>query len=174
MLDPRTMKWLILITTLLVGLTHLVAAQPMKKLDVKCNTAVNSEIKKGKLGETALANWSDQFVNVKISGRFSTTINGCLAMVEDFLQNRWFIYDLYNMILDRGVALFFCDKGGVNNVRLDAAQRYTGKLMDTSYHRFADNAEGGPPAILQPPGRPYRRSRCRKIFNRRILELTQE
>ena len=167
------MSRFIIITLLLAVLAQPVAVQSKSKLDAICNSEVNAEIKKGKSGKTAIARLSEEILSLKVYGRFSRATDGCLVFVEGFLQNRWFIYDLYNTLLDRGVALFYCDKKGVNNVRLDAAQRYIGKLMDTSYSRFADNAEGGPPATLKSPDKPYRRARCRKIFNRRIKELTQ-
>lgn len=105
---------------------------------------------------------------------FSPVIDGCVATAVDFLRNDWMVYDVHHSLLRDMVALFHCDRLGVDNVLLEKAKIYKGYLMNVTYSKFMDNGEGELPRALKSPDAPYSREKCEAMFQIKIKSLGGE
>jgi hypothetical protein len=105
---------------------------------------------------------------VKAYFSFSTTIDACVGIGINYLQNDWFIVDVFGTFVD-AKALFNCDKDGVNNTRLDAVRRLNGHVNNKSYSEWLDNGEGG--LTTKEPPAPPSRDKCEELFKRKLTEL---
>lgn len=88
------------------------------ELGMRCASAVSSEIQQGK----GFSYWIKEHPMGKVSGFFSTTIDGCVGVAVDDLKNDWFISDIHNSLLRDDKGLFHCDRAGVDNVVLEKAR----------------------------------------------------
>jgi hypothetical protein len=104
---------------------------------------------------------------VKAYFSFSTTIDACVGMGINYLQNDWFIVDVFGTFVD-AKALFNCHKEGVNNTRLDAVRRFNGHVNNKSYSEWLDDGEGGlTTKELAPPSQ----DKCEELFKKKLAEL---
>ena len=138
------------------------------ELDGRCANAVRVEIRQGK---EPLSYFAKENPMGKLSGFFSTIIDGCVATMVDDLKNEWLIFDIHNSLLRDFKTLFQCQRGGVDNVNLEKARAFHGYVIKERYGKWLDDGLGGPPATLKTPSKPFTREDCRHAFNMKVAEL---
>lgn len=142
-------------------------------MDERCKEAVLTE----SLGnKNTVGFWREKDSVVKITGRYSPVIDGCIALIEADLKNEWMILDLYNRLIEQwlprsGASLFWCDKDGVDNVVISKARKFGGRIGKVHYGEYLDDGEGGLPRTLKMPDQPYSRADCKWVFDKKVREL---
>ena len=158
-----------IISTLLMFLTGFAAiAANQSQREKKCNAQTERQLQ---MVESPFAKWSERLPGAKIYGRFSPDIDGCLAMIEAKIQNVWFIFDLENKLMEQFYPLFYCDEDGIDNIIIPVAKKFRGKLATTSFFKYMDDGDGGPPRVINTPIKPYTPKMCETTFRRRVQAL---
>jgi hypothetical protein len=67
--------------------------------------------------------------------------------------------------------LFDCSSDGVNNAILSKVMEFHGDVSDKNYSLWLDNGEGGPPATIKTPPKPYTRTDCERLTAKKLEEL---
>ena len=67
--------------------------------------------------------------------------------------------------------LFDCSSNGVDNTVLSKVAKFHGDVSDKNFPLWMDNGEGGPPAAVKTPAKPYTRSECERLTDKKLEEL---
>ena len=70
--------------------------------------------------------------------------------------------------------LFDCSSDGVNNTILSKVADFHGDVSDKNYSLWMDNEENGPAATLKTPPKPYTRSDCERLTEKKLEELRRQ
>jgi hypothetical protein len=70
--------------------------------------------------------------------------------------------------------LFDCSSDGVNNAILSKVMEFHGDVSDKNYSLWLDNGEGGPPATIKTPPKPYTRTDCERLTAKKLEELKRQ
>jgi hypothetical protein len=67
--------------------------------------------------------------------------------------------------------IFYCDVNGADSTILSKVREYHGDIDALTYSLWQDNGEGGSPATVKTPERPYSQDRCAQLFRQKLGEL---
>jgi len=67
--------------------------------------------------------------------------------------------------------IFYCDINGADNALLSKVRERHGDISELEYSLWQDNGEGGPPATVKTPEKPYSQDRCAQLFKKKLEEL---
>ncbi|MGA7885088.1 MAG: hypothetical protein WCA44_05050, partial [Acidobacteriaceae bacterium] len=67
--------------------------------------------------------------------------------------------------------IFDCTRDGANSAILARVNQFDGYVEDKAYKLWLDDGNGGPPATLKTPQRPYTRGQCEELMERKVAEL---
>lgn len=129
-------------------------------------------------GKDTLTKHKGMFEETEVSFFYSKRLDTCIAQSIDELGNDYSLCDIKRNYIKQELedfttcgAVFHCDKEGVDNVVLEKAEKYNGKLFKVSYSEWLDNGEGGQPRTLKTPEKPYTREKCELMFNEKLTEI---
>ncbi len=129
-------------------------------------------------GKNVVAEHTGMFEGEKVSFFYSKRLDTCVAKNIDELGNDFSLCDIKRNYIKQEFTdpticggVFHCDKDGVDNVVLEKAEKYNGKLFEVSYSEFLDNGEGGEPRTLKSPEKPYTREKCKMMFDKKLSEI---
>lgn len=131
-------------------------------------------------GRAFLEDHSDLFDDdsSKITFFYSRRLDTCVQQNVDELGNDFYLCDAKRNYLKQEFddprvcgAIFHCDASGVNSLILEKAESFDGELFHVSYSDVLDDGEGGAPATLKTPERPYSRERCKNLFEKKLSEI---
>jgi hypothetical protein len=67
--------------------------------------------------------------------------------------------------------IFYCDGNGADSALLSKVREQRGDISELTYSLWQDNGEGGPPATVKTPEKPYSQNRCAQLFKKKLEEL---
>ena len=67
--------------------------------------------------------------------------------------------------------IFYCDVHGASVALLSKVKERHGDISALTYSLWQDNGEGGPPATVKTPEKPYSQDRCAQLFKKKLAEL---
>jgi hypothetical protein len=70
--------------------------------------------------------------------------------------------------------IFYCDVHGASSAILSKVQERHGDISELTYSLWQDNGEGGPPATIKTPEKPYSQDRCARLFENKMQELMNQ
>jgi hypothetical protein len=122
---------------------------------------------------------SPRFIDAETHVFYSHTLETCVLLTISEMENHYEITDISGRFFrDLGIGhdgvggtIFYCSRMGVDNARIDKVRLYKGMVLERSPDLWQDNAEGGPPATVQDPERPYTEEHCRVLFDKKFSNL---
>jgi len=140
-------------------------------LDIRC-----AEVAKQKRHQ--LAQSSDDELLYKRTAFHSQMLGTCVEASEREVGNDFQIVDVSRDFFRADPLnptpfglLFGCSRDGVNNLRIEIAEKYRGNLSRAPSGEIMDDYEGGPPAIIKTPSNPVTRERCIALYTRKLEEV---
>lgn len=113
-----------------------------------------------------------------ISFFYSKRLDTCVKQEVDELGNEYFLCDIKRNYVKQELAdtsicgqIFYCDQYGVDNLILEKAEEFGGKLFHLNFSEFLDNGEGGKPRAIETPEEPYSREKCEVLFDKKLDEI---
>jgi hypothetical protein len=79
-----------------------------------------------------------------------------------------------SLVLYETNVIFDCSSSGANSAILAKVDEYHGMVADKGYGLWMDDGDGGQPATLKTPKRPYSRNDCERLMEKKLRELRSQ